>query len=143
MVAHKNQIDYSQEYNRQDAMRRHLTVLKGQYPAHADCSSTVWWMLWDALARPYGVRDLVCHVNWNPNGLVYTGSMYKNGKAVVHDSSLKIGDLIFYGDQGGGIPEHVAMSMGGTIVFSHGSDGGPYLLNLDYRGDRRMSRRFI
>lgn len=144
MVKHKDQIDYSQAYDRQDAMRKHKTITRGEYPAHADCSSTSWWMLWDAMGRNYKVRDIVCKTQgWNPNQTVYTGSMYRNGKAVVHDRNLKIGDLIFYGDQGGGIPEHVAMYVGGGKVFSHGSDGGPYIIDLDYRSDRRMSRRFI
>lgn len=143
MANHKSNIDYSQGSNRMEALRRHKTVTKNQYPATADCSSTVYWMLWDALKRPYGVRDVVCRCDWDPNGVIYTGTQYKNGKAVVHDKNLKIGDLIFYGDQGGGIPEHVAMYIGGGKVFSHGSMGGPYILGLDYRSDRRMSRRYI
>jgi hypothetical protein len=145
MVAHKGEIHYTQKYPRQEGLRNHLTITKGQFPKHADCSSTAYWMLWDAIHRNYGVRDLVCHVDWNPNGLIYTGSQYKHGKRVVHDSNLKIGDLIFYGDQGGGIPEHVAVYVGGGKVFSNGSEGGPYILDIDYRGDRRRDcmRRFI
>jgi NlpC/P60 family protein len=145
MVRHKNEIHYSQKANRQVGVRRHLSITHGDYPKTCDCSSTAWWMLWDALRRTYGVKDIVCHTSpgWNPDGLVYTGSMYQHGKAVIHDKNLKIGDLIFYGDQGGGVPEHVAVYVGGGKVFSHGSEGGPYILDLDYRGDRRMSRRFI
>lgn len=144
-VKHKDEIDYSQGGNRQVGVRSKLTITKSQFPHTCDCSSTVWWMLFDAMHRPYGIRDLVCHVGWNPDGTVYTGTMYRNGKRVVHDSNLKIGDLIFYGDQGGGIPEHVAIYIGGGYVFSHGSMGGPYILKLDYRDDRRRDcmRRFI
>lgn len=140
MVAHKNEIFYSQEADRMEGIAKKLTITKGQFPKHCDCSSTAYWMLWDGMARPYGVRDLVSHSGWRAS---YTGSQYKNGKAVVHDANLKIGDLIFYGDQGGGIPEHVCVSLGGRLVFSHGSMGGPYLLDLDYRDDRRMTRRYI
>lgn len=140
MVAHKNSINYSQEANRNVGIRNKLTITKGEFPKTCDCSSTAYWMLWDAMHRPYDVRDLVAHNNWITS---YTGSQYKNGKAVVHDANLKIGDLIFYGNQGGGIPEHVCVSLGGRLVFSHGSMGGPYLLDLDYRDDRRMSRRYI
>ena len=143
MVRNKDRIDYSQAYNRQEALRRKKSITDGEYPLHADCSSTVYWMLWDVLKRPYGVRDVVCKNEWDPDGVCYTGTQYKNGKAVVHDKNLKVGDLIFYGDQGGGIPEHVAMYIGGGKVFSHGSDGGPYIIGLDYRSDRRMSRRYI
>jgi len=140
MVRHKNQIDYSQGGDRWEAINNKKTIIKGQYPAHADCSSTHTWLMWDAMARPYGVRDLVNHAAWRAG---YTGTMYKSGKGVQHDKNLKIGDAIFYGDQGGGIPEHVATYIGGGKVFSHGSDGGPYILDLDYRRDRRMSRRYI
>lgn len=145
MVRHKTEIRYSQGANRQVGVRQRMSILDGHFPKTCDCSSTSWWQLWDAIHRNYHVNDIVCRTgpHWDPNGLVYTGSMYQHGKAVIHDKNLKIGDLIFYGDQGGGIPEHVAVYVGGGKVFSHGSDGGPYILDLDYRNDRRMSRRFI
>jgi hypothetical protein len=144
MVKHKTKVVYSQAYNRQEAMRKRKTITRGEYPATADCSSTVWWMLWDAMGRNYKVKDIVCKTDgWNPNQTVYTGSMFRNGKAVVHDKNLKVGDLIFYGTQSGGIPSHVCMYIGGGLVFSHGSNAGPYICKLDYRSDRRMSRRYI
>lgn len=140
MVAHKGVIHYSQEANRWEGIQKHLTIAKGQFPTHCDCSSTAEWMLWDAIHRTYNVRDLVSNSNWTGG---FTGSQYRHGKAVVHDRNLKVGDLIFYGDQGGGVPEHVAVYIGGGLVFSHGSEGGPYILKLDYRNDRRMARRYI
>ena len=144
MVRNKTSVHYSQRYDRMEALRNHKSVVRGQYPVTADCSSTAYWMHWDACHRPYNLRDLLVDgPDWNPNKTIYTGTMYRNGKGVVHDENLKIGDLIFYGDQGGGIPEHVAVYIGGGKVFSHGSEGGPYILDLDYRNDRRMSRRFI
>lgn len=143
MVANKTLIHYSQGADRMEYVRNRLTIIEHQYPKHGDCSSTTYGMLWDAIHRNYGVRDLVAGCNWNPDGLIYTGSMYKNGKRVVHDENIKVGDLIYFGDQGGGIPEHVAMAMGGRTIFSHGSEGGPYFLDLDYRGDRRMTQRYI
>lgn len=143
MLANKGKVHYSQGPHRMDGIRLKLTHLNNTFPTEVDCSGSAYWMLWDATARPYGLRDLVCHANWNPNGLIFTGSMYKNGKAVVHDANLMIGDLIFYGNQGGGVPEHVAVYMGGGMVFSQGSEAGPFLLPLDYRKDRRMARRYI
>ena len=143
MIKHKDEIRYSQGADRMVGVRNKLTIIQGEFPRTCDCSSTAYWMLWDAMHRPYSVRDLVCHVGWNPNGVIYTGTQYQHGIPVVHDENLKIGDLIFYGTQGGGIPEHVAIYVGGGMVFSHGSMGGPYILPLDYRSDRRMSRRFI
>lgn len=140
MVQRKHLINYSQGPNRWEGITKGLTITKGQYPKNCDCSSTAQWMLWDAMKRPYGVRDLVSGSNWRHG---YTGSQYTRGKAVKHDKNMKIGDLVFYGRQGGGIPSHVAVYVGGGKVFSHGSQGGPYILNIDYRGDRRMTRRYI
>lgn len=140
MVRNKNSIHYSQRGDRWEGIDNRCSHMKNTYPKHCDCSSTATWMLWDAIARTYHVHDIVNHANWKAG---YTGTMYKSGKAVKHDSNLKIGDLIFYGTQAGGIPEHVAVYIGGGLVFSHGSEGGPYILRLDYRRDRRMSRRFI
>lgn len=141
MVINKDKIRYSQKSDRWVGIQKRMTITLGQYPRTCDCSSTAQWMLWDAMARPYDVRDLVSHSGWSQG---YTGSQYKNGKPVIHDYSLKIGDLIFYGDQGGGVPEHVAVYIGGGKVFSHGSMGGPYILNIDYRTDRRYpARRYI
>lgn len=140
MASNKSSVHYTQGTRRWEGIDRKLSISKGQIPLHGDCSSTVTWMLWDAMARPYGVRDLVNGAAWRAG---YTGSQYKRGKAVVHDKNLKIGDLIFYGDQGGGIPQHVCIYVGGGRVFSHGGEAGPFILGLDYRSDRRMSRRYI
>lgn len=140
MVRNKENVHYSQGPRRWEGINKKLTIIEGQYPRFCDCSSTAQWMLWDAMARPYGVRDLVSNSNWTAG---FTGSQYKNGKAVVHDANLKIGDLIFYGDQGGGVPKHVTTYIGGGKCFSHGSEGGPYILDIDYRSDRRMTRRYI
>jgi len=140
MVKGKRRVHYTQSPVRWSGIHNELTITAGNFPVYCDCSSTATWMLWDAIHRTYGVRDLVNGTDWKSG---WTGSMYRRGKLVVHDKNLKIGDLIFYGDQGGGIPEHVAVYVGGGKVFSHGSEGGPYILGLDYRGDRRMSRRYI
>lgn len=140
MVKNKRNVHYSQGADRWEGIARKLSITKGQFPTHCDCSSTAQWMLWDAMARPYGVRDLVSLSRWTAG---YTGSQYKNGKLVIHDENLKIGDLLFYGDQGGGVPKHVTVSLGGRLCFSHGGEAGPYILDIDYRSDRRMTRRYI
>ena len=64
-------------------------------------------------------------------------------RGTAHDKNIKIGDLIFYGDQGGGVPKHVAISLGGRRALSHGSEAGPLIVDIDYRSDRRMTRRYI
>lgn len=140
MMAHKGEVHYSQGFNRWQGITQKNSHLNNTFPHQCDCSSTTTWMLWDALARTYGVRDLVNGTDWRAG---YTGTQYNHGKQVKHDSNLKIGDLIFYGDQGGGVPEHVAIYIGGGMVFSHGGEAGPFILHLDYRPDRRQSRRYI
>lgn len=140
MVRNKNRVHYSQGPERFMGIERELTHLKNQYPIRCDCSSTMTWMLWDAMARPYGVRDLVNHANWHAG---YTGTMINGGKVVHYKKNLKVGDGIFYGWQSHGVPEHVATYIGGGLVFSHGSEGGPYILEVDYRKDRVAMRRYI
>lgn len=140
MVINKNRIHYSQEADRWMGINRQLTHLRNQYPTRGDCSSTATWMLWDAMARPYGVRDLINHTNYRSG---YTGTMINGGKVVRHKENLKVGDCVFYGWQSPGVPEHVAIYIGGGLVFSHGSEGGPYILKVDYRPDRVAMRRYI
>ena len=65
MVVHKDQIHYSQESDRWEGIHRRLTITKGQFPRHCDCSSTSTWMLWDAIRRTYGVQDLVNRLGWH------------------------------------------------------------------------------
>lgn len=136
----RGSIHYTQKSRRWDGIRLRCSAIRNTFPRYADCSSLATWLLWDAMGRPYKVRDLVNGVSWRYG---YTGSMYRRGKAVTKLSSIKIGDLVFYGNQGGGIPSHVAIAIGGGRVLSHGSEAGPLILPINYRGDRRMVRRFI
>lgn len=140
MMAHQSEIHYSQGPNRWEGIAERCTHMHNTFPKHCDCSSTTSWMLWDALAHSYHVHDIVNGANWAAG---YTGTQYSHGKQVKHDSNLKVGDLIFYGTQAGGVPEHVAIYVGGGMVFSHGGEAGPFILRLDYRSDRRQSRRYI
>lgn len=142
MMQHKSIIHYSQGPDRWEGIDRRCTHLNGTFPLHADCSSTLTWLIWDAIARSYHVHDLVNHDNWRAG---YTGTAQTGGKRVKHDSNLLIGDGIFYGDQGGGVSEHTAIYIGGGHVFSHGSEAGPFILPIDYRPDRRreLMRRYI
>jgi cell wall-associated NlpC family hydrolase len=67
--------------------------------------------------------------------------MLSHGKLVVHEENARVGDLVIYGH---GFPgEHVAMFIGGGKVFSHGSEAGPFKLDMDYRPDRMQIRRYI
>jgi cell wall-associated NlpC family hydrolase len=140
MLRHPASVHYTQGGDRWSAIRDELLPWKGEYLRRGDCSSTATWMLWLGLGHHFGLPD---HVNGQLWRAGYTGTLVNHGKGVAHDENLKVGDLVFYGDQGAGVPEHVAVYTGGGYVFSHGSDAGPFKLALDYRGDRGPWRRYI
>lgn len=138
LLANKGSVHYSQGANRWEGIARGLKIPQGEFPHHGDCSSTATWLLWNALHIPYGVRDVVNGANWRAG---YTGTIARHGKLVQHDRSLKVGDLILYGRAP--TYEHVVVSLGGRVAFSHGGEAGPFKVDIDYRGDRGPSRRFI
>jgi hypothetical protein len=74
------------------------------------------------------------------SGYGYTGTLSQRGLFVAY-SQARIGDLVFYG---GGWPwHHVALYAGFGKVVSHGSDSGPHLCYIDYRGDRGAIRSYL
>jgi len=137
LMAHPAAVHYTQGPLRWQGIDKNLLVAKGQCIRYGDCSSTATWLLWNALSV-YGVHDIVNGQNWRAG---FTGTMAQHGKRVVHDANIKVGDLVLYGPA----PtfEHVAVAIGGGRVFSHGSEAGPFLLDMDYRRDRGEVRRYI
>ena len=78
---------------------------------------------------------------FNYNGYGYTGSLSVRGQ-LVSTNQARPGDLVFYG--GGGWPyHHVALYVGFGRCISHGSESGPSLVPLDYRGDRCCIRSYL
>ena len=74
------------------------------------------------------------------DGAGYTGTLAQHGR-LVSLSQARPGDLVLYG---GGWPyHHVAVYVGFGRVVSHGSEGGPYLVPIDYRSDRRQIRSYL
>jgi hypothetical protein len=78
----------------------------------------------------------------DPNGTSYdgsgwTGSLIKRG---VHVPLSLPGDLCFYGP---GLSEHVVVAVSATECVSHGSEGGPRVLPISYRGDFNQARRYV
>jgi hypothetical protein len=136
MVNHGPTVHYTQDmFSRWEGIRQGLRAWKGEYPRHSDCSACATWILWQPY-RHFHLRDKVNGTDWQTG---YTGTLSKHGKTI--RGTLKIGDLIFYGSAW---PyEHVTISLGGRLVFSHGSEAGPYLLDIDYRSDRKVIKRFI
>lgn len=138
LLAHPDQVHYTQGPDRWGGIA-HNHTLKDLLPFYGDCSSTATFVLWRALNDVHkGTRDVVNGERWKAG---FTGTIAQHGKRVVHDANIKVGDLILYGPAP--TYEHVAVALGGGMVFSHGSEGGPYKLPLDYRPDRGPTRRFI
>jgi cell wall-associated NlpC family hydrolase len=121
-----------------------LNAKLGQYPLYADCSAFVTWCLWNGLSIPFGCRDTVNGAGWRGG---YTGTLLAHGKQVRHDYNIQRADIVIYGN--GGTGEHTAIvvgrrkSDGKTMCVSHGSEGGPYYVPIDYRIDIMQVRRAI
>lgn len=146
LLNHPEQLHYSQDATlRWEGIHNRIIpwtqtgVLNGKYPKHGDCSSTDTYLLWLALGHHFHLGDIVNGQGWLAG---YTGTMVTRGKAVHDLSRLRIGDQVFYGPSVKAT-EHVVTSLGGRRVFSHGSEKGPYVLDIDYRPDRVAVRRFI
>lgn len=138
LLNHAAAVHYTQSGARWQGIREGLLISRGQFPHFGDCSSTATWLLWNALGHHFGVRDVVNGTGWRAG---YTGTISQHGKRVVHDRNIRVGDLILYGH---GFPyEHVTVALGGGKCFSHGSEAGPFKLDIDYRSDRAQVRRFI
>lgn len=124
-------------YNRRNlihyAQTRPIPIYRGhRLPQTIDCSGFATMCYKHA-----GASD--------PNGLGFSGAGY-TGTLAVHGRSVSLaaarpGDLVFYGR---GYPySHVAIYVGHNRVISHGSEGGPYLVPIDYRRDRRIIRSYL
>lgn len=139
MLAHPGSIHYTQGKLRWEGINRNLRSARGEYPHHSDCSSSATWVLWNALTANGVAHDIVNGTNWKAG---YTGTMLAHGKPVRHRANWRVGDCIIYG-RTGSTGAHVVVYLGGNRAFSHGSEGGPYLVDVDYRPDIMAVRRYI
>lgn len=132
-LKHAPRLHYTQGPQRWDGINRHLYAAHGAYPLYADCSSFYTWCLWNLLGQG---EDVVNGAEWLAG---YTGTLLTHGK-LVHN--LAAGVAVIYG--AGWPGKHVAIATGdGKKVISHGSEGGPYLLDYDYRPDVMEFRAFV
>ena len=138
LVAHKDAVHYTEGPQRWSAIAQRKLVARGQMLTEGDCSSTATWLLWNGLSHLFGVRDVVNDASWTGG---YTGTMLNHGVLVRHEADVKVGDLALYGSGPPG--QHVAVCLGGGMVFSHGSEAGPFKLALHYRPDLMEIRRYI
>lgn len=130
LYAIKDRVHYSMTATRMQTVRQKIRAAWSTVKSLTeDCSSSVTGLYWRA-----GAPD--------PNGLGYNGQGY-TGTLCTHGhpvdpANARPGDLAFYGDHAPW--RHVAIVIGRDpagqpIVFSHGSEAGPYLLPLRYRPD--------
>jgi cell wall-associated NlpC family hydrolase len=139
-IARAPEIDYSQHpVERWEGITKRLRAWRGEVPKRADCSSFATWVLWQGLGH-YRLPDNVNGTDWKSG---WTGTLVRHGKRVVHRAHLRVGDLVFYGNPSDPPKGHVAIYIGGGEVASHGSKGGPYRLDMDYRTDIHSFRRYI
>jgi hypothetical protein len=146
LMAHPAQLHYSQNMvERWEGINEEIIPwyrtgrLNGKYPKHGDCSSTGTYLMWLALANHFHLPDNVNGQGWKAG---YTGTLIDHGKVVSDWSRLKIGDAIIYGPSRTNTV-HVAWSIGGRRAFSHGSEGGPFLVDFQYRPDIVGVRRYV
>lgn len=139
LLTRPQDVHYTQGPDRWDGIDHHKHIWQGDlFPFYGDCSSTATFLLWRALAVPFKVKDVVNGMAWRAG---YTGTMLQHGRVIHRESRIEPGDLALYGSGPPG--HHVAVCLGDGLVFSHGSEGGPYKLNLHYRGDLMCVRRYI
>jgi len=135
---HAPSVHYTQSSARFGGIRGGLRYADGQYPTYEDCSSMYTWCLWNALTSVggRGFSDIVNGAGWRAG---YTGTLLSHGEKV--DNRMP-GDAVLYGR---GFPgSHVAMVAENTdMVYSHGSEGGPYYVKWNYRSDVMQVRRYI
>lgn len=81
----------------------------------------------------------------DPNGLGFNGEGY-TGTMIYHGARVtvpRMSDLVFYGNQGGGIPEHVVIAGGNGLCVTFGQNPGPVVANVGYRGDWNQARSYL
>lgn len=131
-------VHYTQGWSRMWIVKHQLrtvALVSGQKAIYEDCSSSVTGL--------YYVAKCPDPNGFHFNGLGYTGTLGVMGRR--HTTGLPpIGALSMYGSY---YPwKHttgvVSRGSGGVRVFSFGSENGPYVLPIDYRGDRAQTRTY-
>lgn len=124
---YRHKIHYTQSSLRMYGVRNKIRPPK--IPYYEDCSSYSTWCYWGA-----GVKD--------PNGRGYDGWGYTGTLCLHGNATIKPrpGDLAFYGHK----PySHVVIYIGNNMCISHGSEIGPVLLYVYYRGDFSHFRNYM
>jgi hypothetical protein len=138
---HAAAVHYTQSSARFGGIRGKLRYADGRYPTQEDCSSMYTWAFWNGITSVVGMAapDLVNGARWTAG---YTGTLLSHGRSVPF-AERQGGDAIIYGT---GFPgHHVAMvdNDNHDLVYSHGSESGPYHLRWNYRSDLLSCRRYL
>jgi hypothetical protein len=138
LLDHAAAVHYTENFQqRWEGIANRIFVRDGRFPTHGDCSSTATWLLWNGLGVHLGMGDVVNGEHWAGG---FTGTMLQHGREI-SASDAEVGDLVIYGTGAPG--KHVALCLGGGLVFSHGSEPGPFKLPLRYRPDVLSVRRYF
>jgi hypothetical protein len=150
-LARQGRMTYTQTPARWDGIRRALRRYKGQTPRSADCSALSTWCYWDGLKVEInrGLGDILNGQRWTGG---YTGTLLQtaHGKTIARGLTaarrvaLLRADLVLYGVPGT-TGKHVALVVDPAkrLAVSFGSQGGPYLVRIDYRTDIIAVKRYI
>ena len=137
------EIHYTQGPRRWEGIDKKFRCYPGhiEYPKYADCSAYVTWLYWNALKRRinHGFPDILNGANWKAG---YTGTLLQHGRQLHNNTPGLVGDLVIYGAPGT-TGRHVAGYIGNGMVFSHGSEAGPFILPWNYRKDVESVRRYL
>lgn len=131
---HAPAVHYTQGARRWDGINRNLKAFQGQYPNYADCSAAFTWAWWNGLAH-IGVGDILNGLDFSAG---YTGTLLLHGTPV--ETPVR-GCAVIYGTRWPG--EHVAMYDDNGRVYSHGSEAGPFYLDMHYRTDILSIRQYV
>lgn len=102
-----------------------------------DCSSTVQWAYKKTTGVDVGSYTGAQITNKNTKEITKPGS--KSGKRKFSESNMQLGDILLYGNSGGG---HVELYFGNGKSIGHGGPGkGPKVKNMNYRSDAYMQKR--
>lgn len=124
---HRWLIHYTQGGSRMYGVRYRIHI--PGIPYYEDCSSFATWCYYQA-----GLPD--------PNHLGYSGYGFTGtlGSHGVNVSVAKPGDLCFYGWRPW---HHVSVAVSSYMCVSHGSEIGPLLVPIRYRGDLNTIHSYI
>lgn len=128
-VEHKENVHYTEGWQRWEGISHDRRFQKGEYPENADCSGLGSWLVWTCTRAWSHVGDFLNGENWSGG---YTGTMTQHGIDIHNSDELKPADFVFYGGTYDA-PAHVAYYVGPGKVISHGDmPGDPqvYPLNL-------------